>query len=291
MVATVLAALLSFLSTLLGGLASLQVRNKLQLVLGFTAGVLLGIVAFDLLPEIMALVQKTRMNPRGPMIALVAGFLLFHIMEKAMLLHHARVDRSENHRLPSLGLLAALCLSIHSFFDGVGIGLGFQISSTTGTLISLAMISHDFADGLNTGSLMMVHGNTPTKTIMLILADATAPGRSARLPGILRGVPSLCRHRQHTDRGPSGKVIAQDRADDDTGRGIRLRGVANHLRQKSAASRRSSGGRFPLRLAATQPRWRSIEVPCLIWTLSPAAFWYHDRIQAPSGPGLDDYFR
>jgi ZIP family zinc transporter len=173
--ATVLGAFLSFLSTLLGGQASLKFKDKLQLILGFTAGVLLGVVAFDVLPEIMALVQKTRMNPRRPMIALVAGFLLFHIMEKAMLVHHSREGAAEKHRLPSLGLLSAVCLVIHSFFDGVGIGLGFQISPATGILIAIAVVSHDFADGLNTGSLMLVHGNSPAKTSALILADAAAP--------------------------------------------------------------------------------------------------------------------
>ena len=173
--ATILAALLSFLSTLLGGLTSIKFKNKLQLILGFTAGVLVGVVAFDVFPEIMELVQKTRMNPQSPMIALVTGFLLFHIMEKAMLVHHSQAGSHEEPSCPALGLLSAVCLSIHSFFDGVGIGLGFQISSATGILIAIAVISHDFSDGLNTGSLMLVHGNTPKKTIALILADATAP--------------------------------------------------------------------------------------------------------------------
>jgi ZIP family zinc transporter len=186
--ATILAALLSFLSTLLGGLASIKFKNKLQLILGFTAGVLVGVVAFDVFPEIMELVQKTRMSPRAPMTALVAGFLLFHIVEKSVLVHHSQEGSYEEHRHPALGLLSAVGLSIHSFLDGVGIGLGFQISSATGILIAMAVISHDFADGLNTGSLMLVHGNTSSKTVALILADATAPVLGA-LSTLFFGLP------------------------------------------------------------------------------------------------------
>ena len=175
MAQTILAALLSFLSTLMGGLASMRFKNKLQLILGFTAGVLVGVVAFDVFPEIMELVQKTRMSPRVPMTALVAGFLLFHIAEKFVLVHHSQEGSYEEHKHPDLGLLSAVGLSIHSFFDGVGIGLGFQISSAAGILIAIAVISHDFADGLNTGTLMLVHRNTSAKTMALILIDATAP--------------------------------------------------------------------------------------------------------------------
>jgi len=47
----VLFAALTFISTMLGGLFALRNRDRLHWILGFTAGVLLGVVAFDLLPE------------------------------------------------------------------------------------------------------------------------------------------------------------------------------------------------------------------------------------------------
>ncbi|MEP6504594.1 MAG: zinc permease, partial [Betaproteobacteria bacterium] len=42
-------------STLAGGLMALRFRDRLHYLLGFTAGVLLGVVALDLLPEIFLL--------------------------------------------------------------------------------------------------------------------------------------------------------------------------------------------------------------------------------------------
>jgi ZIP family zinc transporter len=44
---------------------------------------------------------------------------------------------------------------IHSFIDGLGIGLAFGLDSTTGFLVFIAVISHDFADGLNTVSFVL----------------------------------------------------------------------------------------------------------------------------------------
>ncbi|MCX6784916.1 MAG: hypothetical protein NTV81_03200 [Candidatus Komeilibacteria bacterium] len=43
----------TFVSTLIGGWLAVKFKDRLHLIMGFTAGVLLGVVAFDILPEIM----------------------------------------------------------------------------------------------------------------------------------------------------------------------------------------------------------------------------------------------
>ena len=47
----VLVALGSFATTLLGGVAALRIGDRRHLVLGLAAGLMLGVVLFDLLPE------------------------------------------------------------------------------------------------------------------------------------------------------------------------------------------------------------------------------------------------
>lgn len=171
----ILFAILSFLSTFLGGIFGLRHKDKLHLILGFTAGVLLGVVAFDILPEIIVLVNEINIDPMLPMIALVLGFLVFHILEKALLIHHAQEENYGKHKHPSVGVLSALALIGHSFLDGVGIGLAFQISPSVGFLVSAAVIAHDFSDGLNTVSLVLVHKNTHNRALYFLLFDAIAP--------------------------------------------------------------------------------------------------------------------
>src|SRR5690242_12517772 len=95
---------LTFFSTLGGGLVGLRYRARLHLILGFTAGVLLGVVCFDILPEIMELVEKTGTQPIRPMVALVVGFLAFHVVEKALLVHHGEEDAYASHTHPSVGI-------------------------------------------------------------------------------------------------------------------------------------------------------------------------------------------
>src|SRR5437762_3297715 len=164
----IILSLSTFFSTLFGGLFAVRFRHKLHLILGFTAGVLLGVVAFDIFPELIELIEKTQTPSVFAMGALVAGFLIFHILEKLLIIHHAQEGEYGSHKHPTVGILSALALSGHSFLDGVGIGLGFQVSSVVGILVAVAVISHDFSDGLNTVSLMLAHKNTTSKAKLML---------------------------------------------------------------------------------------------------------------------------
>lgn len=168
-------SLITFLSTFFGGLFALANKDKLHRILGFTAGVLLGVVAFDIFPEIFKLTNQTGTDFMLPMIAFVVGFLLFHVAEKLTILHSAHEEEYGKHKHPRIGLLSAFALSAHSFIDGIGIGLAFQINAAVGVAVTIAVVAHDFTDGLNTVSLMLVHGNTERRSIYLLFLDALAP--------------------------------------------------------------------------------------------------------------------
>lgn len=163
----------AFVSTSLGGVIALRQRKRLHLILGFTAGVLVGLVAFDLLPEIFSELQQQRLSSVYPMLALVAGFLVFHTAEKLSVIRHS--NGGADQRLPRVGVMSALALSGHSFLDGVGIGLGFKLSTAAGIVVAIAVIAHDFSDGLNTVTLMLVNRNTNKRALLLLLVDALAP--------------------------------------------------------------------------------------------------------------------
>lgn len=171
----VIFTLLTFVSTMLGGVVGIKYKDRLHLILGLTAGVLLGVVSFDIFPEIIELTKELDIPPVNPMIALVAGFLVFHIFEKLVLIHNANEERYGKHKHPVVGIASGIALACHSFLDGVGIGLGFQVSSIVGILVAIAVISHDFSDGLNTVSLVLVHKNPNKRAVMLLIIDALAP--------------------------------------------------------------------------------------------------------------------
>lgn len=187
----VLLSLGTFISTFVGGLVALRFRDRLHLVLSFTAGVLLAVVSFDILPEIFDLAKEQRIDPTGAMIALVFGFLLFHALEKFLLVHHAHEADYAVHRHPDIGMFSALALIGHSFMDGVAIGLAFQVAHGTGVIVAIAVIAHDFCDGLNTVSLMLVHRNTTLRSVGMLTLDAAAPILGAASTLLFRVPPGI----------------------------------------------------------------------------------------------------
>jgi ZIP family zinc transporter len=168
-------SLATFFSTCIGGIFAFKFRDRLHYLLSFTAGVLLGVVSFEILPEIFKLGHEQGIDASGAMVALVVGFLLFHSLEKLVLIHHVHETGYPAHHHPHVGILSALSLAGHSFMDGVGIGLGFQVSESVGIVVAIAVISHDVCDGLNTVSLMLVNHNTTRRAIAMLLLDAITP--------------------------------------------------------------------------------------------------------------------
>ena len=168
----ILLACLAFVSTGLGGVAAIRFRDHRHLLLGFSAGAVLGVVFFDILPEVFSTHQTTA----PVMLAAAAGFLAFFALERMTALHSAREHpyATAAHEA-ELGVLAAAGLSLHSFLDGVAIGVGFQASPQIGLVIALAVITHDFNDGLNTVTVMLAHGNPLRRSVGWLFVDMVTP--------------------------------------------------------------------------------------------------------------------
>lgn len=174
-IAAILLASMTFVSTFFGGLFAIKKREKLHTIMGFTAGVLVGVVFFDIMPEIIDMIKEKNFGTTGIMIAVVLGFLLFHIVEKSILLNSAHEDEYGEHKHPHVGVASAIALAGHSFMDGVGIGLAFQVSSAVGILVAFAIIAHDFTDGMNTVSLVLVNKNSLQRARWFLFLDAFTP--------------------------------------------------------------------------------------------------------------------
>ncbi len=167
----ILIACAAFVSTFIGGSFALKFRDKLHLILGFSAGAVAGVALFDLLPEAISLGTKYH---EAKTIALFVAFGLFGylILDRLILLHTHEEDEEVN---APRGFFGALTLSAHSFLDGVAIGVGFQASATVGVIVAAAVLTHDFSDGINTVNLVLRNGGTWKQAFRWLLVDAAAP--------------------------------------------------------------------------------------------------------------------
>lgn len=157
-----LLTLVASLAALVGGYTAIRSRHWLNLAVSLTSGLVLGLVTFDLLPEIFEIAETEELDTIWLMVSLTTGFLLFHLFEKFIPLHQAHEEKYGPHRHPRLGVARALALTGHSFLDGLSIGVAFQVSVEVGTAVSLAVIGHRFADGFDTTTFMLYHKNKLT---------------------------------------------------------------------------------------------------------------------------------
>ncbi|HEX4203916.1 MAG TPA: ZIP family metal transporter [Ktedonobacteraceae bacterium] len=171
----ILLSVVTFFFTCGGGILALRYRNKMHLIMGFAAGVLIGVVAFDLLPELFTLIDATHINKIIVFGALVVGFLFFHLFEKLVLQISKRPEQEMSQHHPALGLVSALTFAGHSLLEGVEIGAGFQISPTVGFVIAIAVILHDIGDGINIMTLLLLNKHSRARAISLLLLVAIAP--------------------------------------------------------------------------------------------------------------------
>jgi len=163
------------IAALAGGYTAIRTKKHLSLAMALTSGLVLGLVGFDLLPEIFEGADRSGLETIWPMILFVAGFLAFHIVEKLVLVHGAEESQYKGHSHPKLGMARAVALACHSFFDGLSIGVAFQVSPTVGLVVALAVIGHRFADGFDTANFMLLHKNNMSRILQLMALVVVAP--------------------------------------------------------------------------------------------------------------------
>jgi ZIP family zinc transporter len=167
---------LAFAATLLGGVFALKFRDRLHLILGFSAGAVIGVALFDLLPESISLADG---HYSGATLSLVVagGFFIYLIIDRLILLHpHTHAGDAHAHpHAPARVNFGALTLAGHSFLDGVAIGAGFQASPVMGAILTAAVVTHDFSDGINTVAFILRGGGNLRRALPWLLLDAIAP--------------------------------------------------------------------------------------------------------------------
>jgi zinc transporter ZupT len=170
-----LIALAACTATMTGGLLSLKLAGKLPLVMGFSAGAVIGVAFFDLAPEALE-AGKGLYQPRSLLAIAALGFFLYTALDRLVARHDC-----EGQANPARGLIGAASFSAHSVMDGFAMGIAFQASREIGLIVAAAVLAHDFADGLNTVNVVMKNGGTRRFALRWLAVDAIAPVMGAGL--------------------------------------------------------------------------------------------------------------
>lgn len=166
-------SLLAGLATVLGGLFVLLFGRPsyklLALLLGIASGVMLSVVAVDLLPSALQ---------HGSAWSTALGFSVGVLSLAAF---DNLLSRRRNHRRKSvhwrdtyarLGILVALGIALHDLPEGLAIGAGFAATHDLGSLLTLAIGLHNVPEGIGMSAPLLFGGWKPWKIVLLTLLVA-----------------------------------------------------------------------------------------------------------------------
>lgn len=149
-------------------------RKIQEYLIALSAGFLLALVFFELIPESLNLLGP------GASLYIVIGFGLLHFFEHTIVghLHFGEETHADVMVSKSASISAFSGLFIHAFFDGISISAGMQFDFMIGLLVFFAVLLHKFPEGLTIASIMLA-ANQPKRTALiasLLIGVATMLG-------------------------------------------------------------------------------------------------------------------
>lgn len=134
-----------------------RINKILILLIGFSAGGLIGGAFLHLLPE--ALEQATS---QVVFLYLILGFISFFVLEKYLHWRHCHNGVCEVHAFTYLNLIGD---GIHNFTDGLVIGASFMVSIHFGIITTLVIIMHEIPQEIGDFGVLVYGGFSKFKAL------------------------------------------------------------------------------------------------------------------------------
>jgi zinc and cadmium transporter len=124
-------------------------------MVGLAAGSLLGGAFFHMLPESVDALG----NGLGVYLALVAGFLVFFVLEQFLHWHHChRTEHVEHIERRPLGYLILLADGLHNLIGGLAVGGAFVVDIRVGVVTWLVAAAHEVPQELGDFGVLVHSG-------------------------------------------------------------------------------------------------------------------------------------
>ncbi len=178
------------IGTGLGGVLGLLMNKKsnkfLSFILEFSAGLMIAVVCFDLLPEAF-LLSDLKWGIIGIIIGV--GSIIF-ADNYIRSLKYIRNIKGPNAKLIKTGILMCAGVAMHNLPEGLAIGSGFDASLTLGINLALVIGLHNIPEGLALAVPMRVGGMSRLKIVIYAIASGIPVGIGAFFGALLGKISS-----------------------------------------------------------------------------------------------------
>jgi len=157
--ATFIVSLISFIGVFTLALKDKILDKILLILIGLSAGALMGAAFLDLLPEAVK-------NSKGSdvFIIVLVGFILFFLIEKVLHWRHCHKGECDVHTFRYMNLVGD---SIHNFIDGLTMAASFVISVPLGISTTIAISAHEIPQEIGDFGVLIYGGFSKKKALML----------------------------------------------------------------------------------------------------------------------------
>ncbi len=137
-------------------------------LVALSAGGLLGGGFLHLLPEGVGEAEALGLGELNVYLAVIAGFILFFILEKVLVVHHCHNVEEEHvcefHAFKWLNLIGD---GVHNFIDGLIIAVAFLTSIPLGIATTIAVIVHEIPQEMGDFGVLVYGGFSKRKALYL----------------------------------------------------------------------------------------------------------------------------
>ena len=154
-----------------------------SMVLGFSGGIMLSIVSFDLMPEAFEVAGVV-----WGITGLIVGTALVAMVDFVVPHMHFMSTDCESSRFIRAGLFVGLGIAMHNLPEGMAIGAGFISSERFGLGVALLMTIQNMPEGMAMAAPMCRAGVTPLRAGLLACLAGVPMGVGALIGATLGSV-------------------------------------------------------------------------------------------------------
>jgi len=150
---------------------------RIPMLISYAIGALLGAVFLEILPH--ALEQAGNVHVLTGVI--LAGILVFFVLEKLVLWRHCHTEECEAHDLHAeagdhgrTGAMIMVGDTIHNFVDGIIIAAAFLADTTLGLVTALAIIAHEIPQEIGDFLILLHSGYSKARAFAFNLVSSLA---------------------------------------------------------------------------------------------------------------------
>ena len=179
----VIISLISFVGVVTLVLKRDLLSRSIFVLVSLAVGALLGDVFVHIIPEAYGGLA----DPTVVSLTLIAGILIFFIIEKILHWHHHTLEHAEQHPHP-VGNMILFGDGVHNFIDGLIVAASYLVSIEIGIATTIAVILHEIPQEIGNFGVLIHAGYSTAKALLYNFFSALTAVAGAVVALMLGGI-------------------------------------------------------------------------------------------------------